>query len=144
MLRDYVYTLNPSLIEQTLSRFNILIPKEEHKQALIEFQVLTPDSFIWRFLIDGVVYYLYAEDFVQDLEYVRNQINSYAVKNAELEFVKAKQQKQFDDAEPVKSSAVYEKPEDYDEMKLYAVDSGYDFVFLCKSSEDANNALFND
>jgi hypothetical protein len=144
MLRDYVYTLDASLIERTFSRFDILIPEEKHKHALIEFQVLTPDSFIWRFLIDGTVYYLYAKDYVQGLDDVRNKINLYAVKDADLEFIKAKQQKQFDDAEPVRNSTVYQEPEDYNEMKQYAVDSGFDFVFLCKSSEDASNALFND
>ena len=144
MLRDYIYTLDASLIERTLSRFNILISEEKHKHALIEFQVLTPDSFIWRFLINGIIYYLYAEDYVQGLDDVRNKINSYAVEGADLEFIKANQQKQFDDAEPVKNSAVYQEPEDYDEIKQYAVDSGFDFVFLCKSSEDAGNALFND
>ena len=143
MLRDYVYTLDASLIERALSRFDILMPDEKHKRALIEFQILTPDSFIWRFLIDGAVYYLYAEDYVEGLDDVRNKISLYAVKNADLKFIKARQHKQFDNTEPVKNSAVYQEPEDYNEMKLYTIDSGFDFVFLCKSSEDASNALFN-
>ncbi len=143
MLRDYVYTLDPSLLEHTLSRFDVLIPAEQHKHALIQFQVLTPDSFIWKFLIDGVVYYLYAEDYIQGLKFVHDEINHYAVENSQIEFVKAKHQKQFDDTDPARNTAVYKEPEDYDEMKLYAVDSGYDFVFLCTSNEDASKVFFN-
>ena len=144
MIRDFVYTLDPALIERVLSQFSIVVPNEKHTLALIEFQVITPDSFVWRFLIDGAVYYLYAEDYVQGLEDVRSKIGSYATKDAALDFIKAKQQKEFDDTEPAKSAMVYKEPEDYDEMKHFTVDSGYDFVFLCKSSEDASRALFND
>jgi hypothetical protein len=143
MLRDFVYTLDPSLIERTLARFDIVIPEERGAHALIEFQVLSPDSFIWRFLIDGAVYYMYAEDYVEGLEYVRGEISAYAIDEIELEFIKAKQQKEFEDTDPVKNATVYKPPEDYDKMKQFAVSSGYDFVFLCRSSEDASGALFN-
>jgi hypothetical protein len=50
----------------------------------------------------------------------------------------------FDDAGPVKSAMVYAKPDKRADMMEYAVDSGYDFVFLCKSDEEADDAYFND
>lgn len=144
MLRDFVHTLDSALVTQTLKRFDISIPDKKHAFTLIEFQVITPDSIIWRFLINRTVYYLYAEDYVEGLKDVQNKISSYAVKDAKLDFIKVKQPKTFDDAEPRKTAVIYEEPENSNEMMQFAVDSGHDFVFLCSSTEDANNALFND
>jgi hypothetical protein len=81
---------------------------------------------------------------VEGLDDIRRKISSYAPSNIEFDFVKAKQQKKFDDAEPVNHAKLYNEPKDYDEMKQFSVGSGHDFVFLCKSNESSNNALFND
>lgn len=142
MLRDFVYHPDSTLIQQVLDRFDLTLNKE-HGFALIEFQVLSPDSFVWRLLVNNAVYYLYAEDYIEGLEYVKDSIASYAVPNVKFDFVKAKQQESFDDASPVKNATVYEAPENPATMMQFAVSSGHDFVFLCKSDEAANRALFN-
>ncbi len=50
----------------------------------------------------------------------------------------------FESASPVKRASVYQKPKDAVNMMKYAVDSGYDFVFLIKSQEDADDSQFSD
>ena len=129
---------------QILGKFNLELPTEKYKILLIEFQVLTPDSFIWRLLIDGNVYYLYAEDFVEGLADIEHKILNYAVKDAELDFIKARSPEPFNKATAVTHAVVYKEPQRSAAMMRYAVSSGHDFVFLCKSSEDGSHALFND
>lgn len=142
MLRDFVHHPDSTLIEQILDQFSLPLDKER-SFVLIEFQVLSPDSFVWRLLVNKVVYYLYAEDYVEGLEDIKNKVMSYAVQDTELDFVKARQHEKFDRAQPVNNAVVYEKPEDSTKMMQFAISSGYDFVFLCKSSEAASYALFN-
>lgn len=144
MLRDFVYSLDSAVVMQALGKFDLPMPAEKHKFSLLEFRVLTPDSFAWKFLINEVIYHLYAEDFVQGLADVRSKISSYATNGKELTFIKAKHPEEFANAGPVKSATVYDRPKDADEMMAYAVSSGYDFVFLCRSDEDAGRALFSD
>lgn len=143
MLRDFVYAPDTAQLAQILGKFEIPALTTKNGFALIEFQTLTPDSFIWRLLIHQTVYYLYAEDFVDGLASVEYNIRSYAVKGATFEFVKVKDRQKFDDASPVKSAALYKEPTDSNDMMAFAASSGYDFVFLCTSDEDANDALFN-
>lgn len=141
MLRHFSQQPNLYLIKDVLAQFDNPVP--EKQITLIEFQTLSPDSFRWRLLLDGVVYYLYAEDHISNFKDVQNKINSWFAPNAKIDFIKTKQRENFADTMPFKSAAVYKEPSDYDQMKLYAIRSGYDFVFLCKSNEDPSNALFN-
>jgi len=143
MLRDYTYTLDSSLIINALKRFNLDIPEALGAMALLEFKLLTPDSFMWRFLINGTIYYLYAEDFVEGLENVRGEIGANIRHSPNLKFIEARMKKEFENTEPVASAEIYKKSDGSREMMKYAIDSGYDFVFLCRSDEDTRNALFN-
>lgn len=138
-----MYDLDASHLGEIFKRFNHTMPEDEAVVALIEFRVLTPDSFIWRFLIDNAVYYLYAEDFVEGLESVEKSILEAIGREVNLEFIKVKQPKEFTKSEPYIGATTYAEPKDSASMMLYAADSGHDFVFLCKSDENVNDAYFN-
>jgi hypothetical protein len=140
MLRDFEYRPTSDQIRDTLSRFDLELPEYV---ALVRFEVITPDSFMWRFLIGNSIYYLYAEDYVPGLEHVKSVINKY-LENDKWEFVKPKSTIKFEEATPVKGATTYEEPDNSEEMMKYAIDSGRDFVFLARSTEDANNAQFSD
>lgn len=145
MVRDFVHTLDTSQIKQTLTQFKLNLPEAATGGiALLEFKILTPDSFMWRFLINGAVYYLYAEDFIEGLNSVRHTLNRIAKHSSNLEFIEAKQHGKFENTDPARTATIYKKPKNKDEVMKFAVESGYDFVFLCKSNEDSNNAYFND
>lgn len=47
-----------SPLGQLLGRFELNLPKAAGSIAVLEFKVLTPDSFLWRLLIGKTVYYL--------------------------------------------------------------------------------------
>ena|SRR5687768_5565146 len=143
MLRDFSRQPRRELIDSILIQFDIPLPPKE-RITLIEFQILSPDSFRWRLLIDRAVYYLYAEDHIHSFEEVQDKVSSWFVAGTKLDFIKAKQQKEFVDTEPLKNTAVYKEPEDYDRLKHFAVTSGYDFVFLCRSDEDSSSVYFNE
>jgi hypothetical protein len=145
MIRDFVHTLDTSSIKQVLTQFKLSLPEVATGGiALLEFKVLTPDSFVWRFLINGVVYYLYAEDFVESLDDIRSKLNRISKSASSLELIETKERIKFEDADPVRAATIYKKPKNKDEMMKFAVESGYDFVFLWKSDEDSNDAYFND
>lgn len=145
MIRDFVHTLDTSPIKQVIAQFKLSLPEiATGGIALLEFKVITPDSFVWRFLINGVVYYLYAEDFVEGLDDVRSKLHHISEKASNLEFIETKARIKFESSGPVRTATLYKKPKDKDEMIKFVVESGYDFVFLCKSDEDSNDAYFND
>ena len=141
MIRDFVDTLDTSSIKQVLTQFKLNLPEAATGGiALLEFKVLTPDSFVWRFLINGAVYYLYTEDFVEGLDDIRSKLNHIFKNASNLEFIETIDRIKFEDASPVRAAAIYKKPKNKDEMMKFAVESGYDFVFLCKSNEDNSDA----
>lgn len=142
MLRHFSQQPSLALIQDVLAQFDIPIASNR-QVTLIEFQTLSPDSFMWRLLLDGTVYYLYAEDHIDGFEGVHNKISSWFAPNIKIDFIKTRQQNGFTNTTPFKSAAVYKEPDDYEHMKYYTASSGYDFVFLCKSDEDAGSALFN-
>lgn len=142
MLRDIVYSHSRSLLE-TLERFDIEVPKDRDYIALLRFEVITPDSFMWRISIKGKIYYLYAEDFIQELTDVQRIFSQYA-KDTKCQLVKAKRPLDFNSSDPVKGALVYMPPDNVDDLMTYAVDSGYDFIFLAVTNEDASDALFSD
>lgn len=89
MLREYAYTLNPTLITDVLRRFKISIPETFGDLTLVEFRLLSPDSFLWKFIIGGAVYYLYAEDSIESLNDVRSKIIFHTHNVANLKFIEA-------------------------------------------------------
>jgi len=128
VLRD-MYAYGSVELKEILNRFAL------NGDTLVDvkmYKMITPDSFIWKLRMAGGIYYLYAEDFIQSLNYVKSEIEEFAGKDAG-HFIEATDQKDFEEMTPVVSAAVYEKPEDFDETLIkYAVDSGYDMVFLYK------------
>lgn len=131
MLRDYQYTENWRLLDKALEQF-IELPD---RLSLIGFTVLSPDSFVWKIFDGNTIYYLYAEDYIPDLEYVKEAIMQFWPEKIELEFLPVKQPIAFEDATPNKVAAIYKPPENEYEFAEYAGQSGYDFVFLLTSSE---------
>lgn len=143
MIRDFIRIDGTSPIKQLLSRFELGLPEVADHIVLLEFRILTPDSFLWRLLIGGTIYYLYAEDFVEDLDAIQRTITNALKHPAKLELVKAKERRSFEETEPVKAAVFYKKSKNEAELMRFAVDSGYDFAFLCRSDEDSTHAYFN-
>jgi hypothetical protein len=143
MLRDYPFTLSPKVFKPVLEQFDMEHPGKDANIALLEFKVITPDSFIWKFLINDAIYYLYAEDFIDSLKSVSESIKALMKDQSEFEYVKIKHPKDFENAGPVLVSTKYKRPDDYETMKLYSADADYDFAFLVKSKEDPSEAYFN-
>lgn len=131
MLRDYLYIEDWHLIETALEQF-IDLPS---RLSLVGFTSLSPDSFVWKIFDGKHIYYLYAEDYVQNLEHVKKQILSFWPEKINLEFIPVKTPIPFEDSSPNKSAAIYKPPADEYEFAKYAARSGYDFVFLLKSNE---------
>jgi hypothetical protein len=96
------------------------------------FKMLSPDSFIWRLRMTDGIYYLYAEDFITDIESVKRNIQEIAGTHPGV-FVKVKIPRPFNLLAPVGAATTYAKPEDYEkEIQDIVTESGYDLVFLYK------------
>lgn len=143
MIRDFVYNPKASQIVEILQQFGFELSNEEFPFALLRFEILTPDSFMWRLLIDENIYYIYAEDYVSGLDYIKNVFDSY-LEDHKWEFVIPSKAITFESASPVVGADIYQEPNDKAEMMKYAADSGHDFVFVIKSSENAGDAQFSD
>jgi hypothetical protein len=139
MLRQFAYPATDDIVRQTLERFDIELPDYF---AIVRFEVISPDSFMWRLQIGDGLYYLYAEDYVPGLEHIRSVFNEY-LENGGWSFVEPRKTIVFEDASPVQTAVTYQPPDDSDEMMRYAVDSGYDFVFLARSKENSDDAQFS-
>ena len=74
MLRDFEYHPRKNTISEILGRFDSAFSGDN---ALVRFEVITPDSFMWRLLINDGVYYLYAEDYVPSLDHATAIFNQY-------------------------------------------------------------------
>lgn len=143
MLRDYMYTLNPELIMRALDEFSVDSDMESLRVSLLQYATLSPDSFIWKFLLEDHIYYLFAKDFITSLDSVQADIRAFADDNdLHLTFMKAKHPKAFEDSSPNHYARIYQPPDDEYAFHDYAARSGVDFVFLCRSSESAEDALF--
>ena len=134
MLRNYAHTENWRLLDQALEMFIELPPR----LSLIGFSALSPDSFTWKIYDGETVYYLYAEDYVPDLDHVCAQVRDFWPEDLTLKFIPAKQQVAFEDSTPNMTTKVYKPPQREYEFMQYAGQSGYDFVFLLKSDEVIN------
>lgn len=131
MLRNYEYTENWHLLDRALEDF---IDLPEHL-SLIGYSALSPDSFLWKIFDGESIYYLYAEDYVPSLEHVRERFLDFLPKKIDLEFMPVKRPLVFEDSSPNQSAKIYKPPENEYEFARYAAQSGFDFVFLLKSSE---------
>ena len=128
MLRDEANG-SPAL-HSVLAQFAL---DEEALIDVLEFRKLSSDSYIWKLRLSDYIYYLYAEDFVESLEQVTDTIR-IATEGTPGDLVAALTPMDFATASPVMSTSVYEKPSDFDDkIAHYAVESGYDFVFLFKT-----------
>ncbi|MBC7546464.1 hypothetical protein H7171_01830 [Candidatus Saccharibacteria bacterium] len=143
MIRNFVYDPNVSYVAEVLTAFGFDAAHKQYSLALLRFEVITPDSFMWRLLVNNAIYYLYAEDYVSGLAKIKNVFNSY-LETTKWELVSPVKIIKFEEASPVKSAVTYAKPNDHASMMQYAADSGHDFVFLAKSSENADDAQFSD
>jgi hypothetical protein len=141
MLRDFVYH-QPAILLDTLAQFEVNLPSKGYV-SLLRFEVISPDSFMWRLLISGNVYYMYAEDYVPGLAHLKEIFDDYLA-SRDWHFVPAKNVASFESASPVVGAAVYQKPSDAETMMKYAVPSGHDFVFLALTSESTDDAHFSD
>lgn len=131
MLRDYQYTENWRLLDQAIEMF-IELPS---RLSLVGFTALSPDSFIWKIFDGDTMYYLYAEDYVPNLDHVCAQVQDFWPEKMTLEFVPVKRQIAFEDSTSNMAANVYKPPQREYEFMQYAGQSGYDFVFLLKSDE---------
>lgn len=123
MLRDFVYSPTVAHLASVLAEFGFHYSNDNSTIAVLRFEVITPDSFMWRLLIHDNIYYLYAEDHIPHREYVEKLFKDYLNTDA-WEFIV--------------SSA------DSSGEATYGITSGYDTVFLVKSAEDATDALFSE
>jgi hypothetical protein len=131
MIRDFEYSPSTYQLAYILLCFGFDLTAEKIPFDLLRFEVITPDSFIWKLLINNNVYYLYAEDCVPGLNYIRSVFDSYIESN------------KWDFVSPIRQATACKKYDDSDEMIKYAVDSGFDLVFLAKSFDDINDAKFS-
>jgi hypothetical protein len=86
MLRDYDYTENWRLLDAALELF-IDLPE---RLSLVGYIALSPDSFLWKIYDGETVYYLYAEDFVTDLDQVSDAVEDFWPEKISLEFIPVK------------------------------------------------------
>lgn len=131
VLRDYEYTENWRLLDAALNQFIDLPPR----LSLVGYTALSPDSFVWKIFDGESVYYLYAEDFIENLEQVKRAIKNFWPDDISLEFIPVKEPRAFEDSSPNQASEIYKPPDDEYNFIRYAGQSGYDFVFLLRSSE---------
>lgn len=142
MLRDFQYNPTLILITEVLQRFSLDHISSKSHVDILRFEVISPDSFMWKLLLGNAVYYLYAEDYISSAEYVKGVFNEY-LGSDKWDFVSSRNALVFESSSPVKGASVYQKSEDAEAVMKYAVDSGYDFVFLVKTLENPDDAHFS-
>lgn len=140
MLRDFQYRPTLGLVKEAIGKFR---EPGDDRLSIVRFEVITPDSFMWRIATRTAVYYLYAEDYVPGLEHVTGIIDTY-LKGAPWRFIPARESISFEDSTPVRTANTYKKPGNTEEMMLYAVDAGFDFCFLIRSEEDPEDACVSE
>ncbi len=139
MLRDFVTNPSKNYLVEVLNDFGV----DQSHLRVLRFEVISPDSFMWRLEMDSAIYYLFAEDYIPGLEYVRGVFNQY-LQSSNWSFVRPATQRTFEESSPVKTATVYTPPNANDEFSIFATDSGHDLVFLCKSQEDYKDSLTSD
>ena len=111
MIRDFIYNPNDLELQKVLKSFGIKIENKEHPFAILRLESLTADLFMFRLLVNKNIYYMYAEDYIPNLEYVKELFYKY-LQTTKWNFIKPKN--------PSNSKNIYN----------YAVKSGYDLFFL--------------
>jgi len=144
-LRDFVISADKSLIHDVLDNFDLKTEDNENRKnfAILKFEVISPDAFMWRILYGDKIYYLYAEDYIPGLDYVKKVFNKYTDSH-DWKLVNVKEPIDFSKSSPVITSRIYTEPYRSEELMKFAIGSGFDFVFLCASNEDAEDARFSD
>ena len=137
MLRDFISAPYTNYIYGILNQYKIS-PNDLNDNTILQYQlvgfkILTPDSFIWELIIDDAVYYLYAEDYVENLSHVKSAIKSYDKTSISLDFVEV--------YNPPISKNIQIKNDD--KSTKYIVKSGYDLVFLLRTDKRVTDAYFN-
>jgi hypothetical protein len=108
---------------------------------VVQFQKLSANSFVWKLRFSDYMYYLYAVDFVESLEQVTDTLRIITDGTPGF-LVRALNPLDFASASPVVAATVYQKPVSYDEkVAPHATESGYDFVFLYKTDDRAEEAF---
>jgi hypothetical protein len=145
MLRDFGAAKSTEMekIKHVLLEFDLPEATRYNDYGLVRYEVISPDSFMWRITNGSHVYYLYAQDYISGLNQVKHMFSSY-LKSTKWELIPVKEPRQFTESAPVLGAVTYQQPEDAMEMMKYAADSGVDFVFLARSAEKSENALFSD
>lgn len=141
MLRDFQYNPQKAQLSDVLERFNLDYHAQNGRIDLLRFELLSPDSFVWKLILGNVVYYLYAEDYIPGLDYVKATVTEY-IGTDTWQFVGSKEYVPFESTSPVQGAEVYQKPEQAEALMKYAVDSESDFVFLIKTLENPDDAHF--
>ena len=147
MLRDFTTSADGYDINCFLSNFKITNAKYHEfgyvDFTLLGFNVIKPDSFIWKLIINYELYYLYAEDYVISLEQVINTVKDYDKTLTKLEFVKVYNPKKHEKIEPRKKGVIYSEPDKVNSIRLYTVDSGHDHAFLLRTGKSISDAYFS-
>ena len=133
MLRDFQYDI-PEKFIKILPLFDLNLKGRKVRISLLKFEVLSPDSFFWNFTLDDEEFYLYAEDAILSFNYIKETLQEIVGHNS-WELVKCTNPKPFNESSPVAAARFYKEPDDADELMQYAVDSGYDFVFLARKNK---------
>lgn len=129
MIRDFRYHPSTTQILEVLDRFELNFQAKKPPLDLLRFEVLTPDSFMWKLLLGNTVYYLYAEDYIAGMDELKSTIRYY-LKHDKWNFV------------PVRDIDTHTEPI-HDLMKV-TFKSGHDYVTLIKTLENPDDALFYD
>ena len=127
MLREWNGQSNKSICD-ILSQFGVKVSEI----SLLKYESLTPDSCIWFFYADGVKYSLYAEGYIPSFEHVENAIkDNDTVWGSVFPSVRDK----------YRLMMVEDRQEDTEcssgmalQYSEYAVMSGFDHVFLARST----------
>jgi hypothetical protein len=134
MLRDWNGESNDILLG-VLEQFGV----EASTILLQKYEAITLDSRIWNFSIKNGdkfdSYYLYAEDYVPDLEHVTREINQNLAEwtpEDKVKLVPVVTPTTWKESSPVQSSDFYTEPGQPSEFMKFAATSGHDFVFLAK------------
>src|SRR6266704_2041847 len=99
MLRDFAVNPDSALLAGVLERFGFDLSGHRPPVEVLRFEVITPDSFMWRLRMAGSAYYLYAEDYIPGLDHVKSVFNDY-IEQDKWVFVKAKHPKSFESTSP--------------------------------------------
>ncbi len=132
MLRDFQYNPQKQQITEVLQAFDLDFMSEKSYLDLVRYELLSPDSFMWKLVKGGIVYYLYAEDYVSSLQYVKDVFNEYIGSN-KWDFVLVRDGLELDASDKAEGAL---------EFAQYSVISGYDYVFLAKTLESPDDAHF--